>query len=474
MSSLDPPVPARMSRVAIVAPEPSLRDALAAVADAGVVQLVGTLPAPEGEELEALRRLERAAAENDRAGPRLAPQAVDPGELERLGRHDLLAGEVELVRRADAAVRHGRFAALVGWAPQSELAGLEGRLAAVRRGPRRAAAPGLGRAADAAPRAPGRPLLPAARGHLRRAPLRGRRPDAVRRLLVRPHVRDDVRRRRARASARRPRRGALAGTARALRSVPPASGRSRSPRASRRRSSACSTGSSSARPESSRPSGSSPPRIRSSCSPPRSPSARVLLAVSYGIGIVNRWREGGPAAALTAPSGIAGFLVFLGLGVAAWGWYVDSAALGVVGGVLALAGRAPPGSRLPCRGRPRGGGGDPGDDRGLRLGHPRRRERHLVHAPRGLRAHARRARREVVWDATTALWGGAVGVGARRRRVRRRQCADVRARGPGRGRPGAPARVLRALLAHLRGRGAAASRPGSIPLDTRMEAAWTP
>jgi hypothetical protein len=105
-----------MSRIAIVAPEASLRDALAAVADAGVVQLVGTLPAPEGEELEALRRLERAAADNGRAGPRLALRPVDPGELERLGRHDLLAGEVELGRHVDAAVRHGRFAAVVGWA----------------------------------------------------------------------------------------------------------------------------------------------------------------------------------------------------------------------------------------------------------------------------------------------------------------------------------------------------------------------
>ncbi len=64
----------------------------------------------------------------------------------------------------------------------------------------------------------------------------------------------------------------------------------------------------------------------------------VLLALSYLIGIVNRWREGGRMAALLAPSGIAGFLLFLGMGLAAAGWYWDSVPVGVVGGVLAVGG----------------------------------------------------------------------------------------------------------------------------------------
>ena len=50
----------------------------------------------------------------------------------------------------------------------------------------------------------------------------------------------------------------------------------------------------------------------------------LLLAASYAIGIVNRWREGGPRAALLAPSGVAGFAVFAGAGLLAlgstWAW----------------------------------------------------------------------------------------------------------------------------------------------------------
>ena len=105
------PVPARMSRVAVVAPQARLREALATVADAGVVELSGALPSPNGPTLEALRRVERATA--GRAAvtqPRLAPGVPDVVELERRGAADLLAGEVELERRAEAAVRHGSFA----------------------------------------------------------------------------------------------------------------------------------------------------------------------------------------------------------------------------------------------------------------------------------------------------------------------------------------------------------------------------
>jgi len=47
----------------------------------------------------------------------------------------------------------------------------------------------------------------------------------------------------------------------------------------------------------------------------------VLLTVSYVIGALNRLREDGPLAALLAPSGVAGFLLLLGGGVALGGWY---------------------------------------------------------------------------------------------------------------------------------------------------------
>jgi V/A-type H+-transporting ATPase subunit I len=119
-----------MTRVAIVAAEERLRSALAVTADCGLVEVAGTPPAPEGEAVEALRRLERRASPNGRAAPRLAREPRDVAELERLGRVDLLAGEVELSRRAQGAHRHGRYAAIVGWTPDDALEQTRSRLAA--------------------------------------------------------------------------------------------------------------------------------------------------------------------------------------------------------------------------------------------------------------------------------------------------------------------------------------------------------
>jgi V/A-type H+-transporting ATPase subunit I len=64
----------------------------------------------------------------------------------------------------------------------------------------------------------------------------------------------------------------------------------------------------------------------------------ALLAQSYLIGTINRWREEGFAAALVAPSAIAGSCVFLGIGVAAAGWYLESILVGVVGGIAIVLG----------------------------------------------------------------------------------------------------------------------------------------
>jgi V/A-type H+-transporting ATPase subunit I len=63
----------------------------------------------------------------------------------------------------------------------------------------------------------------------------------------------------------------------------------------------------------------------------------VLLATSYGIGTINRWREEGLAAALVAPSGVAGTCIFLGA-VAVVGWYVDSRPLELAGAAFAAVG----------------------------------------------------------------------------------------------------------------------------------------
>jgi V/A-type H+-transporting ATPase subunit I len=60
----------------------------------------------------------------------------------------------------------------------------------------------------------------------------------------------------------------------------------------------------------------------------------VLLACSYAIGTVNRWRERGPLGALLAPSGLAGVAVFLGGGLLLAGVLRSVDWLLVVGGVL--------------------------------------------------------------------------------------------------------------------------------------------
>jgi V/A-type H+/Na+-transporting ATPase subunit I len=64
----------------------------------------------------------------------------------------------------------------------------------------------------------------------------------------------------------------------------------------------------------------------------------VLLAGAYALGTVNRWREGGWPSMLYAPSGVAGTGLFLGVGVAAAGWFTHDRVLVAVGGVVALLG----------------------------------------------------------------------------------------------------------------------------------------
>jgi V/A-type H+-transporting ATPase subunit I len=106
-----------MRRVAIVAPEADLRAALVLVADAGTVQL---------DELMAADAAAPAPVQ-----PRLLAAPPDPDVLRAQGRVDLLAGEAQLQERmADAAAR-GHVRAVTGWMPESGLAGLSSRLGTV-------------------------------------------------------------------------------------------------------------------------------------------------------------------------------------------------------------------------------------------------------------------------------------------------------------------------------------------------------
>jgi V/A-type H+-transporting ATPase subunit I len=116
MRSADLVLPTSMSRVAVVVPQEGLRSVLVELAKAGCIELVGTLPSPEGAEAEAVRRLDRGGAAAGHP-PALLASIPDVEALERAGRRDLLAGEVELQRRARLAVGHGSFAAWIGWAP---------------------------------------------------------------------------------------------------------------------------------------------------------------------------------------------------------------------------------------------------------------------------------------------------------------------------------------------------------------------
>jgi V/A-type H+-transporting ATPase subunit I len=64
----------------------------------------------------------------------------------------------------------------------------------------------------------------------------------------------------------------------------------------------------------------------------------VLLAISYAIGTVNRLREGGLKDALYSNSGMAGALVFAGVGVVVLAWWLGSTLMGILGLVPVTAG----------------------------------------------------------------------------------------------------------------------------------------
>lgn len=61
----------------------------------------------------------------------------------------------------------------------------------------------------------------------------------------------------------------------------------------------------------------------------------IFLALSYALGTVNRYREGGIARTLVTFSGAAGFALYLGLALIGAGWYVHRGALLLAGLILA-------------------------------------------------------------------------------------------------------------------------------------------
>jgi V/A-type H+-transporting ATPase subunit I len=120
-------MPVRMQRVALVAPEPALREVLAYVADAAVMQIDHDGRPRAASVTSARGRPPGTTATS--AAPLISATVPDLEELRHSGRDDLIAGEAELQGQAAAALRRSGAAALVGWIPASRLPAISDTLA---------------------------------------------------------------------------------------------------------------------------------------------------------------------------------------------------------------------------------------------------------------------------------------------------------------------------------------------------------
>ena len=132
-----------------------------------------------------------------------------------------------------------------------------------------------------------------------------------------------------------------------------------------------------------------------------------LLAFAYGLGVVNRWREGGFALALYAPSGIAGAGLFVALALVAGGVLWEQTVLWALGIGLAVLALSLVAIGLKVGAGPGAAGGLQASvelvDVVIRLGSnvvsfARLAAFGLTHAALG----------QVVWDATSGLWAPSV------------------------------------------------------------------
>ncbi len=397
--------PVRMQRVALVAPTAALRDVLVRVADEGIVE-VDVPPAGAGESTGAAAgRLARAgAAAPDHAA--LTPYPPDLDALEEHGRDDLLAGEAQVEAAAQAAVVRGDVTGLAGWTAAADVPRLADRVAEA----------GGGVVPIAPPRGLDPPTLLRPGGTVRRSfsPL-------VETYGTVPYADVDP--------------TLLAGAAYAvmfgmmfgdvghgalvvLAALLLRTGRPRALARFRRvwpTVAACGVaamGFGLLYGEFFGPTGVVPVLWLAPLEEPVTLLGAalgvggVLLGGAYVVGSVNRWREGGWAVALSAPTGLAGASLFVGLGVAVLGAVVGPSWLLGLGVVVALCGLL-----LTFLGLLAAAAGGPGArtaqalvelfDAVMRLGtnlasFARLAAFGLTHAALGL----------VVWNATTALWAG--------------------------------------------------------------------
>lgn len=327
--------PVRMERIALLAPSDTLRDALVLVADAGVVQFDAFGPQQDLAVSEAAQRLQRLGSSDPT--PMLSAGAPDLEELEHAGRADLLAGEAQLEERAASAVHRNDVVALTGWCPGPELdalaVGLGSVAAAVVPLPRppgvdpptllggqrlgRSFAP-LVRTFGTVPYRDIDPTIPAGIAYVVMFGMmfgdagHGALLIAIAMLLRSGRIRRFARLRQlwlfvAGAGIAATAFGALYGEFFGPTGVLPVLWLA--PLADPVRLLVVAVG-----------------------------VGAVFLAVSYAIGIVNRWREGGARLALYAPTGIAGATLFLGTAIAIAGFLRAMSWLVIMGAVIAVAG----------------------------------------------------------------------------------------------------------------------------------------
>jgi len=337
----DLPAPARMRRVALVAPEDVLRDVLVRVAAAAAVEIdtgeTGSSGRDGARPGEAARRLARSGQPTP--APVLAARRPDLSLLEQAGRYDLLTGEAQLEAYAAAAVRRAGAAALAGWIPAERV----GEVAA-------ALAP-AGGAVVALPRPPEADVPTLLPGHGARAALKplvqtyGTVPYAdldpswpawASYVLMFGIMFGDAG------------HGLLMiGVAAALRAGWPRwLGPFRAAWPFVGGAGVAATVFGLLYGECFGPTGLVPVIWISPLSHPvtlllaAAATGAVLLAGAYTLGAINRWREGGWRSVLYAPTGVAGSCVFLGAALAAAGWHAHHGLLLVVGGGIGLAGLA--------------------------------------------------------------------------------------------------------------------------------------
>ncbi|MFC5850665.1 V-type ATPase 116kDa subunit family protein [Streptomyces chlorus] len=337
--------PVRMRRVAVVAPEKALRESLVRIAEAGSVEIDLAWDGGPDVRGPAAMRLRRLRTEPGQAVLSEAPP--DLGALEREGRTDLLAGEKQLEERLGSAVRHGEAATLAGWCPEAEVGATAARIAGVGgalvvlRAPRGVDPPTLLTGADTAP--PARPARTVRRsltplvstyGTVPYADLDPTLPAGIVYAVMFGVMFGDAGHgmllvalalllragRPRRLAALRPLWPFVAGAGLAATLAGAAYG------------------------EFFGPTGVLPVLWLAPLEEPMRLLAAavvlgaVLLAVAYAAGIANRWREGGPASALYATTGIAGAALYLGLAAVAGCVWLGQAAFAAVGAVIAVVG----------------------------------------------------------------------------------------------------------------------------------------